>query len=96
MESIQYNAELATIGTIRGISREKNYQELGLDSLRKIRWYRKFCCFFKIFKGQSPEYLFRTLPSVSKASNTRTNYKILLFSGKHNFLYKFFFSISCH
>ena len=85
MESLQYNAALAIIGAVRGTSREKLYQELGLESLRKGRWYRKLCYFFKIFKGQSPEYLFTMLPSVSKTYNTRTNDKISLFSGKHNF-----------
>ena len=34
MESIQYNAALAITGAIRGTSREKLYQELGLDSLK--------------------------------------------------------------
>ena len=85
MELIQYNAALAITGAIRGTSREKLCQELGLESLRKRRWYKKLCYFFKIFKGQSPEYLFRILLSVSKAYNTRTNDKISLFSGKHNF-----------
>ena len=85
MESIQYNAALVITGAIRGTSREKLYQELGLESLCKRRWYKKLCCFFKIFKGQSPEYLFRILPKVSKAYNTRTNDKIPLFSGKHIF-----------
>ena len=78
-------------GAIRGTSREKLYQELGLDSLRKRISYRKLCYFFKIFEGQSPEYLFRILPSVSKAYNTRTNDKIPLFSGKHNFFTNSFF-----
>ena len=35
LESIQYNAALAITGTIRGPSREKLYQELGLESLQK-------------------------------------------------------------
>ena len=74
------------LGAIKGTSREKFYQELGLESLRKRRWYRKLCYFFKIFKRQSPENLFRILPSVSKAYNTKTDDKILLFSGKHIFL----------
>ena len=86
MESIQYNAALAITGAIRGTSREKLYQELGLELLRKRRWYRKLCYFLKIIKGQSPEYLLRILPSVSKAYNTRTNDKIPLSSSKHNFL----------
>ena len=66
MESIQYNAALAIIGAIRGTSREKLYKELGLESIRKRRWYRKLCYFFKIFIDQSPEYLFRILLSISK------------------------------
>ena len=85
MESIQYNAPLAITSAIRSTSREKLDQELGLESLRKRRWYRKLCYFLKIFKGQSREYLCRILSSVSRAYHTRTNDKILLFSGKHNF-----------
>ena len=91
MESIQYNAALAITGAIRGTSGEKLYQELGLESLRKRRWYGKLCYFFKIFKGQSPKYLFKILPSVSKAYNTRTNDKIPLSSGKHKFFINSFF-----
>ena len=34
LESIQYNATLAITGAIRGTSREKLYQELGLESLQ--------------------------------------------------------------
>ena len=76
MESIQYNAVLAITGAARGTSREKLCQELGLQSLRKRRWYRKLSYFFKIFKGQSLEYLFKILSWASKACNTRTNNSI--------------------
>ena len=34
LESIQYNAALAITGAMRGSSREKNYQELGFESLQ--------------------------------------------------------------
>ena len=85
MESIQSNAALAITGAITCTSREKLYQELRLESLRKRRWYRKLCYFFKIFKGQSPDYLFRILLSISRADNTRTNNNIPHFSAKHNF-----------
>ena len=54
LESIQYNAALAITGTIRGSSREKFYQELGLESLQQRRWYRKLC---QNNKSQSPKYL---------------------------------------
>ena len=41
IESVQYNAALAITGAIRGISREKLYQELGLESLKDRRWFRR-------------------------------------------------------
>ena len=67
LESIQCNAALAIAGAIGGTSKEKLYQEfsfesLGFESLQERRWYRKFCYFYKIFKKQSPNYLFRRLP----------------------------------
>ena len=50
MESIQYNACLTITGAIRGTSREKLYQELGLESFQLRRWYRKLCLFYKVFR----------------------------------------------
>ena len=44
-QSLQYNAALAITGAIRGTSREKNYQELGLGSLQQRRWSRKLSLF---------------------------------------------------
>ena len=67
MDLVQYNAALAITGTIRGTSWEKLFQQLGLESDCKGQLYRKLCYFFKIFKDQSPEYLFRIIPNVSKA-----------------------------
>ena len=45
LESVKYNAALAITGAIRGSSREKLYQELGLESLQQRRCYRKLCLF---------------------------------------------------
>ena len=45
IESIQYNATLTVTGTIRASTREKLYQEIGLETLQQKRWYRKLCCF---------------------------------------------------
>ena len=39
LESAQYNTALAITGAIRGSSREKLYQELGLESLKSRQWY---------------------------------------------------------
>ena len=41
IESIQYNACLAITSAIRGTSKERLYEELGLESLQHRRWYRK-------------------------------------------------------
>ena len=54
LESIQQNACLATTGAIRRTSKEKLYQELGLESLQLQRWFRKLGMFYKIFKSKSP------------------------------------------
>ena len=62
LESIQYNACLAITGAIRGISSEKLYQELGLESLKSRRWFRKLCHFYKILNEKSSSYLFELTP----------------------------------
>ena len=48
MESLQYSATLAITGAIRGSSTKKICEELGLESLKSRRWYRKmsFCIKF--------------------------------------------------
>ena len=45
IESIKYNATLTVSGTKRASTREKLYQEIGLEALQQKRWYRKLCCF---------------------------------------------------
>ena len=61
LESIQYNAWLAITGAIRGISKKKIYQELGLESVQLWRWYRKLGMFYVIYKNKSPQYLFKLI-----------------------------------
>ena len=46
IESVQYNAALAITGAIKGSSRDRLYQELGLESLSDRRWYRRLVYFF--------------------------------------------------
>ena len=64
-DHIQYNACLAITEAIRGMSREKLYQELGLEPL--ILRYRKL--FYKVFKNEYPQYLFHLIP-VRHSSHT--------------------------
>ena len=72
-ESIQYNAALAITGIIRGSSREKLHQELGLECLKQRQWFGKRCYFFKITTNQSPKYLFDKIPTIRTAYRTRNN-----------------------
>ena len=50
LESFQYNAALAITGAIRGTSTEKIYGELGLESLKSRRWYRKMSFLYDVIK----------------------------------------------
>ena len=89
LESIQYNACLAITGDIRGTSREKLYQELGLELLRL--WYRKLCLFHKVFKNKHPQYLFHLIPVRHSSHTSRNIHSIPIFKVKHS-LFKNFFS----
>ena len=92
MESIQYNSCLANTGAIRGTSREKIYQELGLESIQLRRWYKKLCFFYELFKNEHPKY-FHLLPVRCTSYATRTESNIPLIKTKHNFFKNSFFSI---
>ena len=48
LEAVQYNVALAITGAIRGTSRIKVYQELGLESLKFHKWFRRLCYFYEI------------------------------------------------
>ena len=85
MESIQYNTALARTGTIRGSSREKLYQELGLESLEQQRWYRKLCYFFKLIKNQSHKHIFNNIATVRSTYRTRNIDIIPRFNVRHTF-----------
>ena len=61
IEQVQYKACLAITNAIKGTSRERLYDELGLHSLIERRWRSKLIFFYKIMKGLLPEYLFSYL-----------------------------------
>ena len=67
IESVQYNASLAITGAIKGSSRERLYQELGLESLGDRRWYRRLVFFFNIVTRNSPDYLYNFLPDKQRS-----------------------------
>ena len=53
MKMVQYNAALIISGALKGTSRDKIYQDLGLKSLADRRWTRKLF-FDKIILGLLP------------------------------------------
>ena len=73
LESIQYRACLAITGAIRGTSKEKIYQELGLESLQSRRWYRNLAVFYKIYKNKSLFYLFNLIPEKTSYATRNVN-----------------------
>ena len=77
LESVLCNTCLAITGAIRGTSKEKLYQELGLESLQLRRWYKKLGKFYKIYKNKSPQYLFKLIPEKTDAYATRNVDNIL-------------------
>ena len=91
IESVQYNSALAITVAIRGASKEQLYQELGLKTLEKRRWYRKQCYFFKVFRNQSPKYLFNVIPTSARPCNTGNANNIPHFKVKNIFFPNSFF-----
>ena len=91
MESMQYNAALTITGALRGSSREKLYQELGLESLQQRRWYTKLCYFFKLTKNKSPKYLFNNIPIVRSTYKTRNLDNIPQSNVRHTFFRNSYF-----
>ena len=62
-EKAEYDAALVITGSIRGTSWEKLYAELGLESLKFRRWFRKLACFYKIQSTGLPKYLLQLIPT---------------------------------
>ena len=74
LEPVQYNAALKITGVIRGISKEKIYQELGFDLLQSRRCFRKLSLFYKTIKNESPYYFYHLIPkppTAYSASNSK-------------------------
>ena len=91
IESIQYNACLAITGAIRGTSKERLYEELGLESLQDRRWYSRLCYLYKIVVNKSPNYLFNVVPASNTIYNTRNTNDIPLMNIRHNLFKNTFF-----
>ena len=47
LETVQYNAALVITGSIQGTLMVKLYKELGIESLKSRRWFRRYVVFIK-------------------------------------------------
>ena len=56
-DMVQYKATLVITGTIEETSRDRLYQQLGLESLADRRWFRRLFFFHKIIQEILPPYL---------------------------------------
>ena len=84
--TINFNRMLAFLpitGVIRGTSKAKLYQKLGLESLQLRRWFRKLCSFYKIYKNKQPSYLSNIVPKRNSFFNNRNVDKVSLFKIRH-------------
>ena len=93
---IQYNAALAITEAIRRTSKEKLYQEPGLQSLQSRRWFRKLSLFHKIIKRKSPSYLYHLIPKPLTSYSTRNSQNLPPIKANHSFFKNTFFSIHHH
>ena len=91
LESLQYDVALAITGATRGTSKEKVYDELGLESLQNRRLYRKLYFLYKITANQSPSCLFNMIPRKNTSHPTRGSDNIPLLGTKHNFFQNSYF-----
>ena len=70
IEMVQYKAALVITGVIKGtdLSRDRLYQELGLESLADRRWSRRLFFFHKIIQELLPSYLHTYHNAVSEGA----------------------------
>ena len=67
LKSVQYKTVLAIIGAIRGTSKLKLDQELGLESLRIERWLRGMYYLCNNFSTKSPPYFYKIIPPLHRS-----------------------------
>ena len=91
LESVQYKAALAITYAIQGTSRNKIYEELGIESLKAGRWYRCLSCMFKIIKEEFLNYLINLIPKCNQTIRTRNSHIPIFHCRKGCFKYSFFF-----
>ena len=62
-----FNVALAITGAIKGTSKLKIYEELGIESLKFRRSMHRPCVFYKVKTQGHPEYLYKLIPGKSSS-----------------------------
>ena len=83
IESVQYNAVLAITGAIKGSSREKLYQELGLEYLCRKRWARRLCLLYKVVTTGHPCYIYDLLPLFRSSCRHVNSFNLVSFKSEY-------------
>ena len=82
---------MAITGSIQGTSKVNLYKELGLESLKSRRWFRRLCCFYKIKTFGLPSYLSNFISSGFHSYNTRNSEDVVTYHCRTDtFNYSFF------
>ena len=90
IERIQYNAALAITGTY-ATYQSSLCNELGLESLKFRRWFRKLCTVYKIKTTGVPQYLSDLIPQTNHLCNTCAAEDVTTFYSRTDiFKYSFF------
>ena len=71
--NIMWNVDIALTVAIKGCSREKLYQELGLAYLYRRRWARRLCLLYEVFSTGQPSYINDLLPPL-RSSGRHINF----------------------
>ena len=90
LESVQCKAALAITGVIQGTSRNKIYEELGIESLKARGWYKRLSCMFKIMKEEAPNYRLNLIPKRNQTIRTRNSHILIFHCRTDCFKYSFF------
>ena len=76
IESARCNADLGITGAIRGTSKETIYQELGFETMKEKKWFRRLCSFYEMLSNQALAYLYGLLSPSNRHYNTHYYSKI--------------------
>ena len=77
LKSVQYNTVLAIISIIRGTSKLKLNQALGLEFLRIGRWLRGMYYLYNIISTKSAPYFYKIIPPLHRSHRYSGCFKTL-------------------